>query len=83
MRIRVEFTIYPFMDGDDFPAYVSNAIDRVREEDLEIELGPFGQVVIGESERVLHALTLATTAALEAGATKVVVNVETADEPAS
>ncbi len=74
MEVRAEFAVYPFEEGEAPPAYVQVAIDTVVAAGLAVEIGPFGQVVVGESGTVLEALREAETAALEAGATRVAVN---------
>ena len=76
MEVRAEFTVYPFRAGEDPPAYVKAAIDTLKEAGLSVEVGLLGQVVIGEADLVLEALQAAQSAALEAGATRVAVNLE-------
>jgi uncharacterized protein YqgV (UPF0045/DUF77 family) len=78
MDIRAEFTVYPFREGEDPPPYVHAAIDAVRGAGLIVEVGLLGQVVRGEAGEVLEALRAAQQAALEAGATRLAVNVELA-----
>ena len=75
MEVRAEFAVYPFEEGEAPPAYVQVAIDTLLAAGLAVEVGPFGQVVVGESGAVLEALRDAESAALEAGATRVAVNV--------
>jgi uncharacterized protein YqgV (UPF0045/DUF77 family) len=74
MRVRVEFAVYPFEEGDVPPAYVQVAIDTLRAAGLKVEVGPFGQVVVGETGEVLEGLRGAQAAALNAGATRLAVN---------
>lgn len=74
--IRAEFAIYPFQEGETPPIHVQAAIEEVRKSGLTVELGPFGQVVSGPAEEVLEALKRAQVAAIQAGATQVVVNLE-------
>jgi uncharacterized protein YqgV (UPF0045/DUF77 family) len=76
MEVRAEFTVYPFLAGEDPPAYVHAAIDALRSAGLKVEVGLLGQVVTGEATVVLEALRQAQTAALDAGATRVAVNLE-------
>jgi uncharacterized protein YqgV (UPF0045/DUF77 family) len=76
MEVRAEFTVYPFLAGEDLPAYVEAAIDSLRSAGLKVEVGPLGQVVTGEAGVVLEALRQAQAAALDAGATRVAVNLE-------
>jgi uncharacterized protein YqgV (UPF0045/DUF77 family) len=74
MEVRAEFAVYPFEEGEAPPAYVQVAIDTLRAAGLVVEIGPFGQAVAGERGTVLEALREAETAALDAGATRVAVN---------
>lgn len=76
MNIRAEFTIYPFHPGEDPPPYVQAAIEALRDAGLSVEVGLLGQVVSGDADTVLAALTSAEGAALTAGATRVAVNLE-------
>ena len=76
MEVRAEFTVYPFLAGEDPPPYVHAAIDALRSAGLKVEVGLLGQVVTGEAALVLEALRQAQAAALEAGATRVAVNLE-------
>jgi uncharacterized protein YqgV (UPF0045/DUF77 family) len=74
VEVRAEFAVYPFEEGDAPPAYVQAAIDSLRAAGLAVEVGPFGQVVVGETREVLAALRDAQAAALDAGATRLAVN---------
>lgn len=74
--IRAEFAIYPFQEGETPPVHVQAAIEEVRKSGLDFELGPFGQAITGPAEEVLAALKRAQEAAIQAGATQVVVNLE-------
>jgi uncharacterized protein YqgV (UPF0045/DUF77 family) len=76
MDVRAEFTVYPFRAGEDPPAYVRAAIESLEAAGLSVEVGLLGQVVTGEADVVLQALRAAQSAALEAGATRVAVNLE-------
>lgn len=76
MDVRAEFTVYPFRAGEDPPIYVQAAIEALKTAGLSVEVGLLGQVVTGEAEVVLEALRAAQSAALEAGATRVAVNLE-------
>lgn len=76
MDVTAEFTVYPFLAGEDPPVYVQAAIDALKAAGLRVEVGLLGQVVTGEAGAVLEALRAAQAAALEAGATRVAVNLE-------
>lgn len=74
--VRAEFTIYPFREGEAPPKHVQAAIEELRTAGLDVEVGVFGQVVTGEGDVVLEALRAALGAAVAAGATRAVVNLE-------
>ena len=76
MQIRAEFTVYPFRPGEDPPRYVQAAIDTLQGAGLPVEVGLLGQVVTGDAVQVLEALRAAQEAALDAGATRLAVNLE-------
>ena len=76
---RAEFTIYPFLGGESPPGYVQAAIDAVRAAGIEVDVGLLGEAVTGELDTVLKAIQLAVTAATSAGATKVVLSIESID----
>ena len=79
MQIRAEFTVYPFREGQDPPPdYVQAAIGALTAAGMDVEVGLLGQIVTGEAAEVLEALRAAEQAALDAGATRVAVNVELA-----
>lgn len=77
MFIEAEFTVYPFEQGDEPPPHVQAAIRALREADLEVEVGPLSQVVRGEADIVLEALRTAQMDAVSAGATRIVVSIQT------
>lgn len=77
MEIRAEFTVYPFVTGESLPAHVQAAIDAVNRAGLVAEIGALANVVTGEASLVLAALEAGEEAALAAGATRIVVSVET------
>ena len=74
--IRAEFTVYPFVEGMALPDYVQVAVDAIAEAGLEAELGPLSQTVLGEPGAVLGAVRAAAEAAIRAGATRVVMNIQ-------
>lgn len=74
--VRGEFTIYPFVGGEEPPPYVQAAIDAINEAGLEVDLGPLGSSVTGPEDSVLDALHRAQAAALHAGATSIVIRLE-------
>ena len=76
---KAEFSIYPFLGGDTLPAYVQAAIDAARTTGIDVEVGLLGVTATGELDTVLEAIQAAVTAATSAGATKVVMSIESID----
>ena len=71
MRLRVEFTTEPF-DLDEPPAHALVAREVVEAADLDaVDVGPFGNTVEGGAEAVLTAVDTLLRKVLEAGATRV------------
>ena len=75
-EVRVEFTVYPFHEGETPPPHVEAAIQEIRKAGLDVVIGTLGQVVTGEAGAVFDALRLAEAAALSAGATRMVLSIE-------
>lgn len=78
MSLRVEFTVEPFVPGAPGP-HVLAAVDAAAAHGLTIEFGPFGSSGEGDEAVVLPAVDAAIRAALEAGATRVSVQVSRLD----
>ncbi|MEU3873237.1 MULTISPECIES: hypothetical protein [Streptomyces] len=75
MRLRLEFTTEPF-DLDEPPPHAVAARDAVQRAALDaVEIGPFGNTVEGGAEGVLGALDTLLREALQAGATRVSLQV--------
>ena len=83
MTVRAEFTIYPFLEGEDPPEHVLAAIDQLRTEGFEVEVGLLGQVVSGDVDRIAKAFQIVLPAAMRAGANRVVISVEASDDGTS
>jgi len=66
----VEFTIEPFVEGSPGP-HVLTAIAAIEEAGLEVEVGPFGTLVTGETDEVVSAAAVALSAAARNGATRI------------
>ncbi|MFJ4682993.1 hypothetical protein ACIQNG_12285 [Streptomyces sp. NPDC091377] len=82
MRLRVEFTTEPF-DLDEAPAHALVAREVIEGAGLdEVDVGPFGNTAQGRADAVLTALDALLRRTLEAGATRVSlqVNVVAEDE---
>lgn len=79
MRLRVEFTTEPF-DLDEAPAHAVVAREVVTGAGLDaVDVGPFGNTAEGDAGRVLDAVTALLRDTLEAGATRVSLQVNVVD----
>lgn len=75
MQARAEFTVEPFVDGNPGPHVVA-AVEAVRANGLDPEIGPFATVVEGDAVHVTDALLAMLTAARRSGATRVSLHVD-------
>lgn len=71
MLVHAEFTVEPFEEGNPGP-HVEAAIEALAPE--ESDIGPFGTSVKGSLDHVLAVAAGGIRAAMEAGATRVSVN---------
>jgi uncharacterized protein YqgV (UPF0045/DUF77 family) len=78
--VRGEFTVYPFIEGNALPPHVQVAIDAIKDAGLEVEVGPLSNTIAGPLDRVLEALHRAESAALSAGAQRILIRLEVEDE---
>ncbi|MGY0070734.1 hypothetical protein ACWZEH_28950 [Streptomyces sp. QTS137] len=75
MRLRVEFTTEPF-DLDEAPAHAVVAREVVEGAALDsVDVGPFGNTAEGGADVVLAAVDALLRRSLEAGATRVSLQV--------
>ncbi|MXM63938.1 hypothetical protein GR925_10880 [Streptomyces sp. HUCO-GS316] len=75
MRLRVEFTTEPF-DLDEAPAHARAARRVVETADLDaVDVGPFGNMAEGGADAVLTAVDAMLRRTLEAGATRITLQV--------
>ncbi|MFD3735608.1 hypothetical protein [Streptomyces sp. NPDC058632] len=75
MRLRVEFTTEPF-DLDEAPAHAVVAREVVEGAALDsVDVGPFGNTAEGGADVVLTAVDALLRRSLEAGATRVSLQV--------
>ncbi|MGW0820351.1 hypothetical protein [Streptomyces sp. NPDC002845] len=80
MRLRVEFTTEPF-DLDEAPPHALVAREVVEAADLDaVDVGPFGNTAEGRSDAVLTAVDALLRKALEAGATRISLQVNVIGE---
>ncbi|MCQ4201956.1 hypothetical protein ACFW5W_23750 [Streptomyces sp. NPDC058783] len=81
MRLRVEFTTEPF-DLDEAPAHAVVAREVVEAAELDaVDVGPFGNTAEGGADRVLTAVDALLRRSLEAGATRISLQVNVVGEP--
>ncbi|BCM70378.1 MULTISPECIES: hypothetical protein [Streptomyces] len=75
MRLRVEFTTEPF-DLDEAPAHALVAREVIETAELDaVDVGPFGNTAEGGADRVLTAVDALLRKTLQAGATRVSLQV--------
>ncbi|EFL35833.1 conserved hypothetical protein [Streptomyces viridochromogenes DSM 40736] len=80
MRLRVEFTTEPF-DLDEAPAHAVVAREVVEAAELDaVDVGPFGNTAEGGADTVLTAVDALLRKALEAGATRISLQVNVIEE---
>ncbi|WP_371668392.1 hypothetical protein OG985_12480 [Streptomyces sp. NBC_00289] len=80
MRLRVEFTTEPF-DLDEPPAHAVVARQVVEAAELDaVDVGPFGNTAEGGADAVLSAVDALLRRTLEAGATRISLQVNVVGE---
>ncbi|MGW5612455.1 hypothetical protein [Streptomyces sp. NPDC003877] len=80
MRLRVEFTTEPF-DLDEAPAHALVAREVVEAAELDaVDVGPFGNTAQGGADAVLTAVDALLRRTLEAGATRISLQVNVVEE---
>ncbi|MEU6523987.1 hypothetical protein ABZ892_14470 [Streptomyces sp. NPDC046924] len=80
MRLRVEFTTEPF-DLDETPAHAVVAREVVEAAELDsVDVGPFGNTAQGGADAVLTAVDALLRRSLEAGATRISLQVNVVAE---
>ncbi|MFI9804522.1 hypothetical protein ACIHEJ_09145 [Streptomyces sp. NPDC052301] len=80
MRLRVEFTTEPF-DLDEAPAHAVVAREVIETAELDaVDVGPFGNTAEGGADRVLTAVDALLRKTLEAGATRVSLQVNVIED---
>lgn len=79
VRLRVEFTTEPF-DLDEAPAHALVAREVIEAAELDaVDVGPFGNTAEGRADAVLTALDAVLRRTLEAGATRISLQVNVID----
>jgi uncharacterized protein YqgV (UPF0045/DUF77 family) len=75
-KVHVEFTVEPFREGQLGP-HVDAALNALRSEGFEADVGPFGSAVEGEAGPVLEAVARAAAASFDAGASGITMTART------
>jgi len=76
---RAEFMVEPFVEGSLGPPVVA-AVDAVTDHGFAPSIDAFGTTIEGDADRVVAALADMLHAAMDAGATRVTVQVERRSE---
>ena len=80
MRLRVEFTTEPF-DLDEAPAHALAAREVIEAAALDaVDVGPFGNTAEGGADTVLTAVDALLRKSLEAGATRISLQINVVGE---
>ncbi|MGV9401554.1 hypothetical protein ACWDO6_06620 [Streptomyces sp. NPDC003674] len=80
MRLRVEFTTEPF-DLEEAPEHALAARAVIEAAELDaVDVGPFGNTAEGGADRVLTAVAALLRKSLEAGATRISLQVNVVGE---
>jgi hypothetical protein len=80
VRLRVEFTTEPF-DLDEAPAHALAAREVIEAAELDaVDVGPFGNTAEGGAGAVLTAVDALLRKSLEAGATRISLQVNVVGE---
>ena len=75
MTLALEFTVEPFVPGAPGP-HVRAAVAAAEATGLAVDFGPFGTTLVGPDDVVLEALSEVVRHAMDAGATRVSIQVE-------
>ncbi len=77
-RTDVEFLVEPFVEGAP-GVHVKAAIEAVEAHGLAVDVGPFGNVAVGDIDVVADAMADMARAAMSAGADRVTVTYQAAE----
>ena len=78
-RVQLEFTVEPFVDGRPGP-HVRAAIAAVEARGLDVDMGPFSTTAEAEDAVAIDAIADLLSSALEAGASRVSLQVSRVPE---
>jgi len=80
VRLRVEFTTEPF-DLEEAPAHALAAREVIEAAELDnVDVGPFGNTAEGGADSVLTAVDALLRKSLQAGATRITLQVNVVGE---
>lgn len=80
MRLRVEFTTEPF-DLDEAPGHALAAREAIRAAELDaVDVGPFGNTAEGGADAVIATVDTVLRRSLEAGATRISLQINVVGE---
>ncbi len=71
-----EFIIEPFVPGE-LGEHVMAGIEAAKRTGVTVDVGPFGTTVTGERTAVLESINALLPAALDSGATRLTLTIET------
>jgi uncharacterized protein YqgV (UPF0045/DUF77 family) len=77
VRVVAEFTTEPFHGEGEPPEHARRAWQVVREAGLQGDFGPLGTEIEGDRDEVLDALRAVMAVALDAGATRITLQLHT------
>ena len=77
-KIKVEFTIEPWVDGDP-PERVNRCIDAIEALGVSVEIGPFGTSFVANVDLASTAVAAVINTAYANGATHVSIDIEKVD----
>ena len=77
MRVVAEFTTEPFHGEGEPPDHARLAWQVVQDAGLEGDFGPLGTEISGDRDEVLDALRAVMAVALDAGATRITLQLHT------
>jgi uncharacterized protein YqgV (UPF0045/DUF77 family) len=83
VELEAEFTSEPFQGEGEPPEHAVRAREAAEKAGLTTNFGPLGTTVSGSADAVLSGLADIARAAIEAGATRLTLQVRLADAPAA
>lgn len=75
MNVIAQVLVEPFEEGSLGP-HVKAAIAAFEDAGLAVDVGPFGNVIGGDHDHVISALTQAMHRSMESGATRITISLQ-------